>query len=131
MNELDDKQIDQNSFTWRDIQGQDKWETFTPVFGALTIVGTPSYSGRMRRVGRQIQFQVQFSAGTSIASVAGTDFLNLPVAAQGLSGMAVMTNENTDIAVGVCHVDVANSRCYLPSQVASGNVFKLAGWYET
>jgi hypothetical protein len=51
-------------------------------------------------------------------------------AAKGISGMGVMTNDTSNIAVGVCHIDVATSRCYLPSQVASGNTFKLCGWYE-
>jgi hypothetical protein len=41
-----------------------------------------------------------------------------------------MTNDTTNIAVGVCHIDHATSRCYLPAQAASGNTFTLAGWYE-
>ena len=132
MNLLDDKVIDQNSFSWRDIQGQDKWDAFTPVFGALTVVGATNYSGRMRRVGRSVEFQVRFSAATSIASVAGTDYLTLPVTANALSfsGIATMTNDTTNVAVGVCHIDTATSRCYLPAQVASGNTFTLCGSYE-
>ena len=126
----DDIEIDEKSFAWRDLLSLDQWDTFTPVFGALTVVGATSYSGRYRIVGRQCQFQVQFSAGTSIASTAGVDYLNLPMAAAGLSGMAVMTNNTSNIAVGVCHVDVATSRCYLPSQAASGNVFNLCGSFE-
>ena len=122
--------VDEKSFAYRDIKGQDVWQSFTPVFGSLTVVGATSYSGRYRIVGRSVQFQVQFSAATSIASAAGTDYLTLPITAKGISGMAVMTNDTTNVAVGVCHLDVATSRCYLPSQVASGNTFKLCGWYE-
>ena len=132
MNALDDKLIDQTSFSWRDIQGQDRWETFTPVFGSLTVVGATNYAGRMRRVGAQIFFQVKFSAATSIASVAGTDYLTLPITANvaSFSGAGTMTNDTTNVAVGVCHIDPATSRCYLPTQVASGNTFTLSGWYE-
>lgn len=122
--------VDEKSFAYRDIKGQDVWQSFTPVFGSLTVVGATSYSGRYRIVGRSVQFQVQFSAATSIASAAGTDYLTLPITAKGISGMAVMTNDTTNVAVGVCHLDVATSRCYLPAQVASGNTFKLCGWYE-
>lgn len=131
-NDLDNLIIDRRSFAWRDLQGMDKWVAFDPTFGALTIVGTPAYFGRLRFVGRQCFFQVKFSAGTSIASVAGTDYLTLPSTANagGLAGMATMTNDTTNVAVGVCHIDVATSRCYLPAQVASANVFNLAGWYE-
>lgn len=125
-----DQEIDEKSFAWRDLLSLDQWDTFTPVFGALTVVGATSYSGRYRFVGRQCQFQVQFSAATSIASTAGVDYLNLPMTAAGLSGIAVMTNNTTNIAVGVCHVDVATSRCYLPTQGASGNVFNICGSFE-
>lgn len=122
--------IDLKSFSHRDSIGQDKWTVFTPVFGSLTVVGATNYTGRFRIVGKSVEFQVQFSAATSIASVAGTDYLNLPVSAKGLAGMAVMTNDTTNISVGLCHIDVSTSRCYLPTQTASGNTFTLCGWYE-
>lgn len=130
MNPFENQQIDQTSFSWRDLIGQDRWTDFTPVFGSLTVVGATTYTGRLRVVGRSVQFQVSFSAATSIASTAGTDYLTLPVTAKGLSGMATMTNDTSNIAVGVCHIDVTNSRCYIPTQGASGNTFTLSGWYE-
>jgi hypothetical protein len=130
LNALDDLFLDQASFSWRDIQGKDKWDTFTPVFGSLTVVGDTTYTGRYRIVGRKCEFQVRFLAATSIASVAGTDYLTLPFTATGLTGFAVMTNDTSNVAVGVCHLDVSTSRCYLPGQVASGNTFNLAGWFE-
>ena len=129
-NIFDDKQIDQKAFSYRDLLSLDRWESFTPVFGSLTVIGATTYTGRYRIIGRSVQFQVQFSAVTSIASVAGTDYLNLPIAAKGLSGMATMSNDTSNVAVGVCHVDVATSRCYLPTQTASANVFHLAGSFE-
>ena len=130
MNELDGIELAKDSFSWRDLVSQDTWNTFTPVFGSLTVIGATSYSGRYRFVGRKCEFQVKFSAATSIASTAGTDYLTLPFTALGLSGMATMTNDTTNIAVGTCHLDVATSRCYLPTQVASGNTFNLTGWFE-
>ena len=130
-NELDDITLDKGSFAYRDLLEQDRWDTtWTPVFGSLTVVGATTYTGRFRIIGRSCQFQVQFSAATSIASVAGTDYLNAPIKIQGLSGMATMTNGTTNISVGTCHIDVANSRIYLPTQNASGNTFYLAGWFE-
>lgn len=130
MNVFDDAPIDLKSFAYRDLLGQDRWVSFDPAFGSLTVVGATSYSGRLRIVGRSVQFQVQFSAATSIASTAGTDYLTLPIAAQGLAGIATMTNNTSNIAVGVCHVDTATSRCYLPTQAASADVFTLCGSYE-
>lgn len=130
MNELDNIYLAKQSFAYRDIVGQDKWTAWAPVFGSLTVVGATTYSGRFRVVGRCCQFQVQFSSATSIASVAGTDYLTLPFTAGGYAGLATMTNDTTNVAVGLCHFDIANSRCYLPAQTASGNTFTLAGWYE-
>jgi hypothetical protein len=130
LNALDNVTVDEKSFTWLDLLGIDRWREFSPIFGSLTVVGATSYSGRYRIVGKSLQFQVQFSAATSIASVAGTDYLTLPVAAKGLAGIATMTNDTTNVAVGVCHIDVTTSRCYLPAQGASGNVFLLCGQYE-
>jgi len=129
---LDESEINKTGFTWRDLFGKDRWESFTPTFGSLTVVGATTYYGRVRVIGKQVFFQVQFAAATSIASTAGTDYLTLPITAnsQGLAGLATMTNDTTNIAVGTCHLDVATSRCYLPTQVASANTFTIAGWYE-
>ena len=130
MNDLDNERIDKASFSYNDLTGRDGWQTFTPVFGALTVVGATSYSGRYRMVGRSCQFQVQFSAATSIASTAGVDYLTLPFTAAGLSGIATMTNNTSNVAVGICHIDIATSRCYIPTQAASGNSFHLCGQFE-
>lgn len=124
------EQVDQRSFAYRDLTSQDRWESFTPSFGSLTVTGATDYTGRYRIDGKLLRFQVEFSAATSIESTAGTDYLTLPAAAKGVGGMAVMTNATTNIAVGLCHIDVSNSRCYLPTQGASGDIFNLAGWYE-
>ena len=130
MNALDDVQLSTFSFAYNDIIGQDRWSVWTPVFGSLTVVGATSYAGRFRVVGRSCQFQVQFSAATSIASAAGTDYLTLPIKAAGYAGLGIMMNATTKIAVGICSFDIANSRCYIPMQLASANVFTLAGEYE-
>ena len=122
--------INDAGFAARDLRGVDRWESFTPAFGSLTVVGATSYTGRLRIVGKSVEGQVKFSAATSIASVAGTDYLNLPIAAGGIAGHGVMTNDTTNIAVGTCHLDVTTSRLYLPTQAASGNVFNLYFTYE-
>lgn len=122
--------VDLKSFAYQNIIGQDRWISFTPVFGSLTVVGATTYLGRLKIVGRQCFFQVKFSAATSITSTAGTDYLTLPITAKGYSGAAVMTNDTSNIAVGECHIDTATSRCYLPSKTASASIFMLAGWYE-
>jgi hypothetical protein len=129
-NDFDNLFIDKTSFSYRDLLAQDTWNSFIPIFGSLTVVGTPNYSGRYRTIGKLAQIQVKFTASTSIASTAGTDYLTSPIAIKGLSGMGHMTNDTTNIAVGLCHVDVTTSRIYLPTQVASANVFNLFAEFE-
>lgn len=130
MNALTELQtINQLGFAYRDLLGNDKWESFT-VTATLTLVGAATYVGRYRIVGAQCFFQISAVAATSIASTAGTSFFDLPRAAQGIGGVATMTNDTTNIAVGVCHIDAATSRCYVPAQVASANTFTVCGWFE-
>lgn len=129
MNGIDTSQADPKSFAYRDLLGIDRWEPFT-VSASLTTVGATTYAGRYRIVGRQCFFQVSLVAATSIATTAGTHYVTLPIAAQGIGGSAAMTNDTTNVAVGVCHIDQATSRCYLPTQGASGNTFNVCGWYE-
>jgi len=130
MNELDDMKLDDAGFSYNDLLGKDKWTVFTPTFTSLTVVGATTYKARYRLVGKLCQFQVSLLAATSIASVAGTTYLALPMASRGLTGLLVMTNSTTNIAVGLGHIDVTNSRAYLPTQTASGNTFQLFGEFE-
>lgn len=123
-------------FADRDLQGIDRWQTSQQseiayfLRFSFTWVGTPDYKMRWRLVGKQCFFQVTFSSTISVATVAGTSYVILPVTAAGIAGVATMTNDTTDIAVGVCHIDATLSRCYPPTQAASASVFTIAGWYE-
>lgn len=130
-NALDGMEVDRKAFSWRDLLGLDRWDTFT-VSASLTLVGTPTYVGRYRFVGKQCFFQISAVSSTSIASTAGTHYFALPTAAKGLAGVSTMMNSTTKIAVGVCHIDTSTTpaRCYVPTQGASGNTFLVAGWYE-
>lgn len=130
MTQLAEINPDTKSFAFRDLTSQDLWPTFSPVFTSLTLVGALTATGRYRVVGASVQFQVTFIAVTSIESTAGTTYMALPIPAKGVAGTATLTDDTTNIAVGVCHVDTTTSRCYLPSQSASGDRFTMAGWYE-
>jgi hypothetical protein len=130
MNDLDDEFIDKVSFSYRDIRGQDRWDTFT-VTASLVLVGTPTYLGRYRFVGKSCEFQISAVATTSIAATAGTHYFDLPTNnAKGIGGVATMTDNTTNIAVGVCHIDVATNRVYVPTLVASADSFTVCGRYE-
>lgn len=124
-------------FAFRDLQGQDRWFTrtesdvpFVTLFPTMAAIGITHYYLRWRIVGKACEGQCKFWADTSIATTAGTDYFVLPVGAQGVAGFGVMTDETALTAVGTCHLDVSNSRLYMPTQAASGNKFNLYFSYE-
>lgn len=100
------------------------WSAFTPSRTGWTDVGgAPTVTGRYCRVGNIVFFQVKIVPVTTIATVAGTSYVALPVTAgaSGICGHGGMVNLTTLIAIGACVVDVANSRVYVPAQLATGN----------
>ena len=124
--------VNRAGFAWRDLLGQDKWLEWTPVRTGWTDVGTPTVTGRLRIVGRQAYIQVIVLPATSIATVAGTSYIDLPVSgpASGVTGMGNMMDITANTAVGVCVLRVSQNRIYVPAQAASGNNFAIAGWFE-
>lgn len=147
---MDVEQIIRNLFpnslglAWRDLINADKYQVqtqagvaFASEFPGMVTVGTPTYTLRWRDVGKACQFEMEFQSTVSIASVAGTDYFKLPLAAAnptsaqpyGKGGIGAMVNRTTNVAVGLCVLDLTNSRCYLPAQAASGALFQVSGWY--
>ena len=107
-----------------------RWTSFTAARTGWTDVGTPTVTARYCQIGGAVFFQVKVVPGTTVATTAGTSYISLPVAAAGLSGHASMGDATTLISVGQCVFDVANSRCYVPSQVATADILTIAGFYE-
>ncbi len=106
------------------------WLTWTPVFTNLTNVGSPVITGRYIQGEGRVFFQVKVVPGTTSASVAGSTYVALPTTAGGIGGSADMQDITTFISIGDCAFDVTNSRCYTPSQGATGDTLTIAGWYE-
>lgn len=131
-NAFDGVLVNADSFAYRDLTQQDRWIEFTPTFTSLTVVGATTYKGRFRIVGKQCHFQISMVAATSIESTAGTTYVTLPVTANpgGLAGIASMSNASSNIAVGLCHINISNSLCYLPTHPASNSTFTISGHYE-
>ena len=123
--------IRRESFAYKDLHDNDSWATiWSPVRSGWTDIGTPTVTGRFHVIGRQCFFQVEVIPGTSVATVAGTSYVELPIAAKGFSGDGSMMNETTLIGIGNVVFDIANSRVYVPAQGATANTLTIAGWYE-
>ena len=122
--------VNRAGFAWRDILGQDRWEAWTPVRTSWTDVGTaPVVTGRYRRVGRSCQLQMQVVPGTSVATLAGTSYVALPVPAVGFSGIGIITSV-TGSKFALSYVDVPNSRLYVGTIVATANTLTVWCEYE-
>lgn len=128
MNEFDNQVLEKQSFSYLDILGQDKWTAWTPTYLFTTDTGL-TVVGRFKVVGKQCFFQVK-SSGTSMATTAGTDYIALPIAAKGYGGQGQMSNDTANTGIAGGHIDVTNSRFYMPSQGASANTFIFTGSYE-
>ena len=105
---------------------------WTPTRTGWTDVGAPTVSAVFERVGGLVFFEIKVTPATSVATTAGTSYFSFPVpaSASALAGEASMMNITTLVSVGVCAMDMANSRCYVPTQLATGNVLTTAGWYH-
>ena len=125
-----DEPLKRESFAFKDLKGWDNWESWTPVRVGWTDIGTPTVNGRFHVIGRQCFFQVEVIPGTTVATTAGTSYVELPITAEGYGGDANMIDRTTFISIGACAFDVTNSRVYVPSQVATGDTLVVAGWYE-
>ena len=128
MNGLDDETLDQNSFSFNDIRGQDSWTAWTPTYSFATATGL-TVLGRYKIVGKQCFWQVK-SSGTSIATTAGTSYIDLPITAKGFGGVSQMFNDSANTGVAAGGISVGDSRYYPPTQGASGDTFIFSGWYE-
>lgn len=106
--------------------------SWTPTRTGWTDVGAPTVTARYTQIGNIVHFQVKVVPGTTVATVAGTSYISLPVAANasGITGDGSMMNLTTLIGVGVCTFDVVNSRCYVPTQTGTANTLTIGGWYE-
>lgn len=129
VNQLDGFDLFTQGFSFRDIIGQDRWTKFTPIRTGWTDVGVPTITATWRDVGAQCFLQVKVVPTTTVATTAGTSYIDLPRPAKGVSGEGSMQDLTTHIWIGGCVVDPDLSRLYLPTWAASGDTILLwASW---
>ena len=129
-----------SGFAWRDLTNSDAYKlrtqadiAFATQVPVITLLGAGSYAMRWRDVGRACHFEMELVSTVSLAMVAGVSYFRLPLPANtaGRGGLATMYNKTTNVAVGVCAIDLTNTRCYMPAQAASPDTFQISGWYPT
>ena len=98
--------------------------TWTPSWTSLTVVGTPTYTGKYIKVGRMVFCQLSIVSTTSTASVANTTFFTgLPFTMTSSDGnnstITAVNNTNlTSYGVGLVNSGLG----YTPTWSASSNI---------
>lgn len=99
---------------------------WTPVPTSLTVVGTPTYTGRYIKIGKQIFWTLRVQSTTTTASTANTTYFSgLPAAAIPSTCTAVSSGTSS---FGVGLVD-ASGNVYTPTWGATAAVY-CSGTYE-
>lgn len=106
---------------WEIYYQQGTW-TVSPT--SLTVVGTPTYTGRYTRVGDRYDFIATATATTSTASTRGVTTFNLPFTAAAYSACSVVnSNGAVDIGTGF----IVGALAYPPTWGADAGPFVLVG----
>lgn len=102
--------------------------TWTPAWTNLTVVGTPTYTGRYIKIGRLVTCHVQVASTTTTASTAGSTTItaaSLPYSMDAnpanYAGVTA-ANAGTIASYGVGIVNAATSTVYPPTWSATGTV---------
>ena len=105
------------------------WFSWTPNIIGLTVVGTPTYTGKFSIAGRIATIQISVSATTSTTSSAGTSQCNnLPI--YGSSPSSALTSNSGAQGYISSLIDAPIKKLYFPSWAASAFTFYIWGSYE-
>jgi len=101
--------------------------TWTPSPTNLTVVGTPTYTGKYTRIGRQVTCIACIDSTTSTTATAGsTSFSGLPFTAAAVAGNnggnGIVVDTNTVTQVGSGYIFTANNRFYVTGWTATANI---------
>jgi hypothetical protein len=100
--------------------------TWTPSFFNLTVVGTPTYTGRYTRIGRQVTIMLRIQSTTSTAGTFGLTGFSLPISTSITSTLtAVQSAGGASYGVGLVYND---GNGYPPTWGANADV-TISGTY--
>ncbi len=106
--------------------------SWTPSPTNLTVVGTPTYTGRYTKIGQLVWIEIRIQSTTSTASTAGggsaTSFAGLPFVPSISTPCSFIKNNVGDVGLG--QFDANTSRLYCPTWTADIEVVG-AGFYVT
>lgn len=100
--------------------------TWTPSFFNLTVVGTPTYTGKYTKIGRQVSFVLRVQSTTTTESTFGSTGFSLPFSTADRSTVsAVQSSAGGTYGVGLIFTD---GNAYPPTWAANADV-TISGTY--
>jgi len=121
------------SFTWvtffNQLYNGDTGTAWTPTFTNLTVVGTPTITGTLYRIGQSLAyFSIKIIPATTTASTAASTYCNnFPVSVK-TPGPCFALGGNTGTISGM--VENSSSRIYTPAWAATGLTLWIVGMCE-
>lgn len=101
--------------------------TWTPILSNLTISGTPTYTGRYTKVGRQVTFSVSITSTGQTASTLGSTTMSIPFNSA-FNSVCYAVNRSTVQSLGNGAIPAGNS-IYLPGWTATVYEVVICGSY--
>jgi hypothetical protein len=90
------------------------------------VVGTPTYTGKYKKLGNVTYWTLSVSSTTSTASVAGTTYFNLP---SSIASPSVCSAINANGAINLGNGYISTSVCYTPTWSATSGPIIISGFY--
>lgn len=101
--------------------------TWTPSVAGLTIVGTPTYTGRYTRIGRFVFFTLRVQSTTSTASTQGSTTFSNPFTALNASVCSAANSATAATGYGVGLIGTTDM--YPPTWPASSDI-TISGYFN-
>jgi len=101
--------------------------TWTPSPVGLTVVGTPTYTGKYTKIGNQVTCWLNIDSTTSTSATGGTTSIGgLPFSASAVSNSSIgggtVISSNGVNQVGSGYIYTANNRFYVSGWTATANI---------
>lgn len=124
--------LERNMREIRGDRGATEPATWTPTWTGLTVVGSPTYTGRYTRTGNIVKWQAVIVAGGAITtqSVAGITFINnLPFISA--AGDTLTAADATNVlGIGIGFINGGTDDAYTPAWGPTNDTIVISGWYE-
>jgi hypothetical protein len=112
--------------TWQRISNNTVDGSWVPVPTGLTVVGTPTYTGKFKKSGNLIAYFMEIASTTSTAATVGSTHFTLPIPCIGFGSLSVVNNVvSTQYAGGVTYTTYV----IVPTWAACADILIMGSYF--